>query len=539
MRQISIKRLKKAQESSSVWIACKAPPADDSVDCTDRCSALSLATASIRHATAGSVTATEYFPARNFLLEFPYLGASASLGRVDKKPNLQAHGMPLNGWRGIATYLGRNQSTVKRWAATRDLPVHRPQGSEARKGVPVYAFADELDAWIRGHQEELLETAAFRAEETPRPGPDDVAASYGNLPNRRHLALGLLFAGIAVSGGGLLAWRYFPSGSQGGAAAEVQDQARAFYIEAAYLWQKRTPETLRQAADLLKRALEIEPRFGAAQSDLAIVYNLMVEYGVMGPDEGYALSREAAERAILLDPLDARAHSVLGDVLFFWDRDYGGGLEALRRAAELDPSDATSRHWYASALMAKGRYSEAATEIRAARELEPLSRSIIVSQAMIALGQKQPENARQLLGQLVRNEPEYRSPYRFLAFAELAIGNYPSYLAALRHRFTLTEDPAGLRVAAAGERGWQSGGAGGMVQAMVSTVRGDHGDQKDPYFVAHWLALADAWTEAAEQLARTPTRRFAYYGIDPAFADARKDAAFRQKIIEAGLPVIW
>lgn len=72
------------------------------------------------------------------------------------------------------------------------------------------------------------------------------------------------------------------------------------------------------------------------------------------------------------------------------------------------------------------------------------------------------------------NEPGYRSPYRFMAFAELAIGNYPGYLAALKRKFSLTDDPAGLRVAAAGERGLRGGGAEAMAQAMVSTAKARH-----------------------------------------------------------------
>jgi hypothetical protein len=63
---------------------------------------------------------------------------------------------PLNGWRAIADYLGRNQSTVKRWANDGGLPVHRPKGSASRKGVPVYAFAHELDTWLRGQRLDRL-----------------------------------------------------------------------------------------------------------------------------------------------------------------------------------------------------------------------------------------------------------------------------------------------------------------------------------------------------------------------------------------------
>lgn len=445
--------------------------------------------------------------------------------------------MPLNGWRGIAAYLGRNQSTVKRWAAARDLPVHRPRGSEARKGVPVYAFADELDAWIRGHPDDLMETAG-PAPKTPEIVSDDIAVAESRQPNRRSIAFGVAAAAIVMSGGWLLAWRSPPDGPAPAPARSVQDEARALYVEATYLWQKRTPQTLTQATNLLKRALEIEPRFAAAEADLAVVYNLMVEYGVIDAGEGYELSRRSALRATALDPGNARGHSVLGDLQFFNDRYYEEGLETLRRAVKLDPADATSRHWLASALMARGLYSEASVEIRSARELEPLSRSIVVSQAMIALGQKRPAYSRQLLEQLINNEPGYRSPYRFLAFAELAMENYPAYLAALQRRFMLTDDDAGLRVVAAGERAWENSGPDAMVQAMIAAASEHRQSQKDPYFIAHWLALANAWGDAAEQLAHIPSRRFAYYGIDPAFAKARKDTLFRKRISDNGLPVI-
>lgn len=459
---------------------------------------------------------------------------------VDKKlDNGRASDAPLNGWRGIAAYLGRNQSTVKRWAASRDLPVHRPQGSQARKGVPVYAFASELDTWIKGHPHDLLEAADGPFEEIVAPTHGNTIMADHPVPTRRGLVVGVVAAAFAISAATGLAWRFAGPGAPGRSSEQVQDQARALHLEATYLWQKRTAETLEQAAGLLRRALEIEPRYSAAQADLAIVYNLMVEYEVIEPDLGYQMSRLAAEQAIALAPQNARAHSVLGDILFFWSRDYEGGLALLRKAAEYDPHDAMARHWLASALMVRGRYTEAAEEIRIARELEPMSRSIIVSQAMIALGQNQPEKAREALEQLVRNEPAYRSPYRFLAFAELATKNYPGYLLALKQRFTLTHDPAGLRVAEAGEDGWQTGGVDGMVQAMLAALRDGAVAPRDPYFIAHWLALAQVWPESAEQLARTPTRRFAYYGIDPAFTKARQDAGFRKKIMDSGLPVIW
>ena len=87
---------------------------------------------------------------------------------------------PLNGWRAIADYLGRNQSTVKRWANDGGLPVHRPKGSVSRKGVPVYAFAHELDIWLRGQR---LDQPAPDGESAPDGAPlAGMPAASGSAP---------------------------------------------------------------------------------------------------------------------------------------------------------------------------------------------------------------------------------------------------------------------------------------------------------------------------------------------------------------------
>lgn len=319
----------------------------------------------------------------------------------------------------------------------------------------------------------------------------------------------------------------------------VPVEAHKLYLDAYYLWQKRTPETLAEAQRLLTRVLDMAPGFVTAQADLATVYDLMVEAGVTSPEDGYALSRKAAERALELDPHNAQAHSVLGDIVYFWDRDYEAGLDHLRQAVEYNPKSAISRHWYASALRASGRFDAAAKQIEVARELEPLSRSIIISQAMILIGQRHVTPARDLLRQLAVNEPNYRSPYRFLAFCALARHDYPGYLAALRRRFELVDDPAAERIVDEGEAALRRGGHDAMVKALFASTQRNAESLKDPFIVAHFLALGGDWAGAAHWLAQTPTRRFSYYGIDPAFDEARQDPAFRKAILKYGLPAIW
>jgi tetratricopeptide (TPR) repeat protein len=480
------------------------------------------------------------------LLEYAYV---RSCGQTRTVWVLQTErsgaGAPLNGWRSISAYLACDQSTAKRWAATRNLPVYRPAGSQARKGVPVYAFADELDLWLKGHAAEP-HAAEPEPVEASAPLPHEPVAPQ-SPPKRRLLSrmrLGyaaLLMVLVLAVGGGVLVvvWRSEGVASTPDPYAGVPAQARQLYLDAYYLWQQRTPDTLTEAQGLLTQALALAPRFARAEADLASVYNLMVEYDVMQPAVGYDLSRKAAEKAIEYDPTIAQPYSVLGDIVFFWDRNYAAGLDHLRRAVDLDGRDVLAQHWYASALGGAGRFEEAEKHIAVARELEPLSRSIIVSEAMIRLGLGQASRAREMLAKLVEAEPDYRSPYRFLAFAELALGDDRAYLAALHRRFSLVGDLAANDIVTAGERALQAEGHDGMVRALLAST-GENADLvKDPSVVAHFLALGGDWKGAVQWLVRTPSRRFSYYGIDPAYDAAKQNPAFREAILEAGIPAIW
>jgi hypothetical protein len=53
----------------------------------------------------------------------------------------------LNSWKEIAEYLGVSVRAAQKWEIRRGMPVHRLPGGTARG--PVYAVADELDAWKR------------------------------------------------------------------------------------------------------------------------------------------------------------------------------------------------------------------------------------------------------------------------------------------------------------------------------------------------------------------------------------------------------
>lgn len=436
----------------------------------------------------------------------------------------------LSGWKEIGTFLGKDARTAKRWAAERGMPVHRVPG---KGSASVYALPTEIGAWL-----------------TPSalPSPAEDMSQAGVLSEKTDLKNpnGLRWAGLLAVVMLLGLPAIFVSGSKNEshqvntrASDALPENVYALYRSAGYLWPKRTRESLLEAERLLRRVVYLAPQFADANVDLATVYNLMVEYHVKPAEEGYGLSLAAAKRAIEINPQQAAALTVLGDLSYYWQKKYDEAFGYFGRAVEADPLNAQARQWYASALMTSGRLNEAMSQIRKARDIQPESRSIIVSQAMIELGMGDAKSARSALLKLLHTEISYRNPYRFLLFAELAERDMPAYLATMRDWFELIDSPSGKIVAAAADAGWRMGGEKSMIEAMANAANRHHvQDELEQYFRAHVLALANDWPKAVDQLKRTPTRHAFYYSIDPAFDEARGDPEFLRKIAELGLPVV-
>ena len=100
-----------------------------------------------------------------------------------------AQGQRLESWKEIASYLGRDVTTVRRWEKREGLPVHRLHHSKLGS---VYAYTKELDAW----REERASAAAADVPEVP-------PAKSTSLTGWRFV-LSLAAAGVALAIGTIL-----------------------------------------------------------------------------------------------------------------------------------------------------------------------------------------------------------------------------------------------------------------------------------------------------------------------------------------------
>jgi TolB-like protein len=109
---------------------------------------------------------------------------------------------------------------------------------------------------------------------------------------------------------------------------------------------------------------------------LALAYRSGQAFDTAKRAEQVSQMREAAGKAVELDPLLAEAHEALGS-MYARDAQWQMSEKSFRRALELDPNDSSLRsEFVANLLLPLGRIEESVAEMRLAERSDPLSADI-------------------------------------------------------------------------------------------------------------------------------------------------------------------
>jgi TolB-like protein len=197
------------------------------------------------------------------------------------------------------------------------------------------------------------------------------------------------------------------------------------YLKGRYYWHRRTPEDLERSVEYFRAALDLDPQSSLAQTGLADAYTLLVEYGLAHPVDGMSKAREAATRAIALDPESAEAHTSLALIRGLHDWQWSESEALFRRAIQLNPGYATAHHWLAVDCHAiLGRLEEAATGLEIARQLDPLSSIVCEGEAYLRMMARDYDGAVASYRELVATDPDFYKGYTGLGRALALQGNY-------------------------------------------------------------------------------------------------------------------
>ena len=141
------------------------------------------------------------------------------------------------------------------------------------------------------------------------------------------------------------------------------------------------------SVDFFRRAVALDPRYGLAWSALADAYNMVAFYGLAPPATCLPHAKEAAQKAVALDPSLAEAHASLAMSHLLHDWDHASAEREFLRSLELKPRSSLARSWYGLFYLhwVAGCFDEALAQTTQAVQIDPLSAYARAMQAFTCL----------------------------------------------------------------------------------------------------------------------------------------------------------
>ncbi|MBL8185120.1 MAG: tetratricopeptide repeat protein [Blastocatellia bacterium] len=222
----------------------------------------------------------------------------------------------------------------------------------------------------------------------------------------------------------------------------VDPEAYQLYLKGRFQWNRRTGESLKQAAAFFEQAIAKDPNYALAYSALAETYVLFPNYSVAQPMDCMPKAKAAALRAIELDDSLAEAHVALGIYYSNFAWNLPASEKEFRRAIELNPNYAYAHHQFGiECLSAAGRFDEAIAAGKRAEELDPVSPIIGADLGLIFIRARRFDEAIAQLNQVAALDPDFWVTSWYLGFAYYGKKQYAEAVAAHRKALAGSDHP--------------------------------------------------------------------------------------------------
>ncbi|MDP1675265.1 MAG: protein kinase [Bacteroidota bacterium] len=162
------------------------------------------------------------------------------------------------------------------------------------------------------------------------------------------------------------------------------NEAYQLYLRGQHHFAKRTKEDILRGIEYFRQAIALDPNFALAYARIAEAYASIPAYPYLSPQEAFPKAKEAAQRALEIDPNLSEAHTQMAYVLAVYDWNWKDSEKEFKRALELDPASSAAHFRYSQMILSTtGRMEEAIVEVKRAMEMEPLDVNIITNMVSI------------------------------------------------------------------------------------------------------------------------------------------------------------
>jgi tetratricopeptide (TPR) repeat protein len=311
----------------------------------------------------------------------------------------------------------------------------------------------------------------------------------------------------------------------------VDPEAYDDLLKGRYWLSSWTGDRAWKALDYFHKAIAKDPKYAAAYAGVADSFVTLHVSGGLPAREAYPKAREAAVKALALDPSLAEAHTSLAAVKWGYEWDWSGAEAEYKQAIALSPNYANTHMMYSGFLLAMGRLDEATKEIERARDLDPFSPGITWWQGQVLYHARRYDDALRQDRRGLEMHPDNANFYDAIADVHEQKKMFAEAFAARQQALRLENDPS---VAALGEAYKRSGYRGYLLKEAQILEQAHN-----PGYAAHPYALLNDEARALTALEWSYYERepeILFLRTAPELDSIRSSPRFRDLVRRIGFP---
>ncbi len=221
--------------------------------------------------------------------------------------------------------------------------------------------------------------------------------------------------------------------------------AHELYLQGRYFWSKRSAANLRKSIDYFNQAIAQDPNYALAYAGLAQAWMVLPAYNGGAPVECKPHAEAAARKALSLDETLSDAVAVLASIKAEYDFDFPDARSEYERAIQLNPNDATARHWFSTDCLATtGDHVSELAEMQRAAELDPLSLVINTNLGNAYLHNNRLDEAIAQFRKAIEMDPNFYFAQWSYGQALMLQKKIPEAIAQFEKAASITDDPIPL-----------------------------------------------------------------------------------------------
>ena len=304
--------------------------------------------------------------------------------------------------------------------------------------------------------------------------------------------------------------------------------AHEAYLTGRFHWNRSGPTGIETAIAFYDQALGHDPGFGRAHSSRARAFLSLSEYYVVPPGDALRSARDAAGRALAIDPDDADAWVVIAEARRVLDHDPAGARAAYEKVLSMNASSECALRYYAWFLGTRSPGAEAIAVADRAFSLDPLCIVMQTCAADVHFLSRDFEGALSRSRHALEMEPESERARRSASLALVQLGRGADAVAIFD---SIPERSASLTSLALKACALVAAGNVDKARAIARRLERAGEDRVvSPYHVAalhNALGDHDAAFAQLERACAAGDGWLDAVGVDPRFACLRDDARLR------------